>query len=650
MKANFITLAILFACLAHCFSMHAGCDDPSACNYISTDSDSIDCNYPGCTDSLACNFDPTAGCDDGSCQVLDLCGFCDGSSIPGCLDSSACNFSSNADCDDASCLYADSCGMCGGIGTIAGCMDPLACNFDPTADCDDGSCSGLWGCTDSTACNYCSVCAGCDDGSCVFGTGCTDPIACNYDSTADCDDGSCLVNDACGNCGGSDTAGCTDSTACNFDPTADCDDGSCTFPGCTDSTADNYDSSAGCDNGSCVTCAGGEYPLVLDMFDAGNNGWNGASLTISDSGGSPVIVDQLSTGGSTCNPYCLVPDCYEVIVDEGSAPAEITYEISIIDGYHADDILFGVANDQQIISIGGSRGCTSPTATNYDSSASCDDGSCYECALDFFCVGNNSTACNSIRISGSGSIHILDPDGRDRGRRVNNVEDLIWEILWGELNGDYRIFRMRGDPFGGIEIDFADEVWSDYGLTTCFYIYIDENGNCTIEEYDWALASLGCIDSVACNYDSTATLDNGTCEFPECGDPLALNYVSTGLCIDNTLCIYVEGCTDPLSCNYDSLATQDDETCEHAGCTYNGACNYDSSAYCDDGSCDFFSCYGCTDTNASNYDSIATMDDGSCAFPPSGPCEADLTGDCVVDTGDLLEFLTSFGFPCFPCE
>lgn len=76
---------------------------------------SIGCLIVGCTDPIACNYNPNAGCDDGTCVQ------------PGCTDPIACNFNVNAPCDDGSCTYG-------------GCTDPLACNFNPLAGCDDGSC------------------------------------------------------------------------------------------------------------------------------------------------------------------------------------------------------------------------------------------------------------------------------------------------------------------------------------------------------------------------------------------------------------------------------------------------------------------------------------------------------------------------------
>ena len=52
------------------------------------------------TDGSACNYDATAGCDDGSCIY------------PGCTDDTACNYDALAGCEDGSCLYFDECGNC----------------------------------------------------------------------------------------------------------------------------------------------------------------------------------------------------------------------------------------------------------------------------------------------------------------------------------------------------------------------------------------------------------------------------------------------------------------------------------------------------------------------------------------------------------
>lgn len=183
------------------------------------------CQYPtsipGCTDSTACNYDPNATVDDGSCDYA---------SCIGCTDPAACNYDLNATIDDGSCQYP-------------GCTDPLANNYDPSAGCNDNTCTyDVLGCTDPVGCNY-NISATVDDGSCQY-PGCIDLLANNYDSSAGCDDGTCTY----------DVLGCTDINAINYDSNATVDDNSCIYPvaGCTDILALNYDPLATVDDGSCL--------------------------------------------------------------------------------------------------------------------------------------------------------------------------------------------------------------------------------------------------------------------------------------------------------------------------------------------------------------------------------------------------------------
>lgn len=80
----------------------------------------------------------------------------------------------------------------------------------------------------------------------------------------------------------------------------------------------------------------------------------------------------------------------------------------------------------------------------------------------------------------------------------------------------------------------------------------------------------GCTDNSACNYNALATVDNGTCAFPgdACNDGNANTasdlYDATCTCIG-----FLSGCTDPTACNYDSNALLDNGTCAFPG----DACN-----------------------------------------------------------------------------
>ncbi|HIK66971.1 MAG TPA: hypothetical protein EYF95_03235, partial [Flavobacteriales bacterium] len=186
----------------------------------------------GCTDDTACNYDPLADTDDGSCSYDDADGdgVCDDDEILGCTVAVACNYNSAATDDDGNCDYT-SC-------YVFGCLNIFACNYDPLVDYDDGTCdfTTCAGCTDITSCDYDPTATINDDlASCLDFTscyGCMDSEADNYDPTATIDDGVCLYY------------GCTLSVACNYDATANTNDGSCEFTscaGCMTPTACNYD-------------------------------------------------------------------------------------------------------------------------------------------------------------------------------------------------------------------------------------------------------------------------------------------------------------------------------------------------------------------------------------------------------------------------
>ena len=80
-----------------------------------------------------------------------------------------------------------------------------------------------------------------------------------------------------------------------------------------------------------------------------------------------------------------------------------------------------------------------------------------------------------------------------------------------------------------------------------------------------------------------------------------------------------------------------------SGCTYPLASNFDSEATEEDGSCFFL---GCTNPDALNYQMYANVEDGSCDFGSVGNCPADLDGDGLAATQDLLLFLSAFGQAC----
>ena len=144
-----------------------------------------------------------------------------------------------------------------------------------------------------------------------------------------------------------------------------------------------------------------------------------------------------------------------------------------------------------------------------------------------------------------------------------------------------------------------------------------------------AEAAPGCTTPQACNFDPSATEDDGSCDYSSC-----------------------LGCTYATALNYDATAVIDDGSCTFAavveGCTNATATNYDAAATLDDGSCQFaVAVLGCTYLDALNYDATAQEDDGTCQFELcNDDCAADLNNDGLVNASDLSLFLTNFGSVC----
>ena len=540
-----------------------GCTSATACNYdLNALCDNGSCNEPdGCTDSTACNYDSSASCDDNSC-TFSPCN-------PGCTDPCADNYDSTADEDDNSCNPYDTtcnqdcllgdiqiwdpttCACITDSTPIIGCTNSFACNYDPTADCDDGSCNEPDGCTSVSACNY-DLNALCDDGSCNEPDGCTSDTACNYDLTALCDDGSCNEPD-----------GCTSATACNYDLTALCDNGSCNEPdGCTSATACNYDLTALCDDGSCEFILDGFCDCDGNILDC-NGDCNGSAtedecgVCNGDNSSCADCCGVVNGDGTTCDGDC------------GSCGDSTSC---------LDDC--GVPNGDN----SSCSGCTVSTACNYDVTATIDDGSCLEndecdncdvnnnvlCTFSYttdnfppnlnisngevLCITSDVTATvGSINVFAGGMIKISDnstftvqgalnvvPNGRINLEGCNSDIFIDGNYSGGSFN-DCDIYRYC-EECSNESINSGAPVDLGYFRTTAAASWVDV---CCCDGFE----TVGCTDSEACNFDSTAAVDDGSC-------------------LDNDVCgdcggSGIDGCTDDTACNFDPNATCDlDQACQ----------------------------------------------------------------------------------------
>ena len=211
-----------------------GCTDEDACNYDSdanVDDESCIFNYwyedtdgdgLGCPDLMvaSCNnpnpevyVDNNEGdCDD--CPFnYDDCGVCggDGTSCVGCTDSTACNYNPDATIDDGSCSYIGDPGYecdCEGTPQILYYSDAdgdgIGCCDDAVYFCEDPG--GNWSLTCGEQGAYCEcpagthevdtcgVCYPIDEPAPNQCIGCTNPFALNYSPLKSIDDGSCIYD------------------------------------------------------------------------------------------------------------------------------------------------------------------------------------------------------------------------------------------------------------------------------------------------------------------------------------------------------------------------------------------------------------------------------------------------------------------------
>ena len=349
-----------------CEGVLLGCTDAAACNY----------NANAILDDNSCEF-PGSTCDDGDIftinEVLNADCVCIGDTITGiagCTATEACNYNPEATIEDGSCelpgydcddndantvndfLTAD----CQCVGTLTGCTNSDACNYNAEALIDNGECFFISDpcddsnpTTDNDAITADCVCAGEDNGEIL---GCTEMTACNYNALATIEDGTCILigstcddgdintlNDVIGDdcaCAGDvfvEVLGCTAIEACNYNPDANTEDGSCLLPGfpCDDNDPNTVSDSYGID---CI-CAG----LILGCTDPAACNFNVLAQFEDFSCAFPG--DPCNDGNPETLNDILTSDC-----------GCIGTFIEML-------------------------GCTNMDACNYDMSANTDDGSCY---------------------------------------------------------------------------------------------------------------------------------------------------------------------------------------------------------------------------------------------------------------------------------
>ena len=259
----------------------------------------------GCTDGEACNFNPDAIEDDGSCTTEDACGVCGGNDVSctGCTEAEACNYDADALLDDGSCVLPTTETPCSceteiewSAALAAGATNDYAIGLTGTLESfeievtfNNANAAGAWaadlvllieapngacfeiggynmtlGCAatgnfpstwnSSTSANYYASFAPSND---LFGAGIWTFTAMNgwsasgvasYDIEIELY-GPCEIPVV--------IPGCMDPEACNFNPQANISDGTCEYQacanaGCTYDAAENFNPAATYDDGTCI--------------------------------------------------------------------------------------------------------------------------------------------------------------------------------------------------------------------------------------------------------------------------------------------------------------------------------------------------------------------------------------------------------------
>ena len=508
----------------------------------------------------------------------------DSCEVLGCTDETACNFDISANTDDGSCTYAqvseqnsDFLDNCDGT-----CLDE-----DSNGVCDYNQV----GCSDETACNTFSFAVTNDDGTAGLAIATIDDGSCTYpEENFNCDgscedadnDGVCDVVDDC--VGTEDAIGvCDGECAEDSDGDGVCDD--VEVDGCTDETACNFDSSATENDGSCT------YPPA----------------------------------GFNCDGSCVDLDSDGVCDDVDECPNDPLNDADN-DGVCADDEVDGCTDstatnyDATATEDDGScvpfvYGCTDETACNYDEANNTDDNSC-EYPLDGFncdgsCVDTDGdTVCDEAEIAGC-----TDSTAFNFDEAATDDDGSCEEVTEGCLDTEL----ANGDATGNFCGDCN---------TYCPDTDGDGVGDCCEP------VLLGCTDNTACNFDSAANTSDGNCNYPTPG------FDCDGECIDDDsdgICDLVDDCVgNEINFDTDDDGETDCVACETDDyvpftCDLDGDGTYECINDEDgDGVCDENEVPGCTDETVCNYNEDATDDDGSCF---DDTCDT----DCDEETGEFTD-------------
>ena len=630
----------------------------------------------GCTDETACNYDPEATNDDGSCTVVDECGVCGGL---GAVYACGCDPIPEGDCDCDGSQF-DALGECGG---------------DCTADADeDGICDDIDDCVGVL--DECGVCNG---PGAIYECGCNDIP----EGECDCD-GSHL--DAIGVCGGdcsadvngnglcddSETVGCTDAEACNYNADATLADDSCEYPEM------GYDCAGNCIIAAIVD-AGDSFPAEINGYylpvDGGfaqdyEGGFeivdNGCGWELGRMEADPAMVDayynalyNFMTFDEFMATYGAWVVYYNYYTGDCANVSDVDMSPESLNSTGAD--FFSMYNSCCPADLDADGICDTEDdcVGLYDDCGVCngDNSSCSGCMDESACDYDASATVQAM--GGADAIGL--------GFAWSSVGSYPGEITWSFDGVDYGAgdeFTVElapgtytvsgtdswGDGWNGGELVITDLATGNTSSLvvsgSAGSIEVVVSGGVPLCDYE---SCLGCMDATACNYDETATQDDASCYYETAllgCDGMCLDggvyyqFDITDQWGDGMCCSYGEGSYSitvdgvEVAGGSDFGASASHEFCAPADAcvlvtmvadNYPGEQDWTLSAdgvelASGDGTTavhEFGSCYtACGDDTACNYEEVDINDADACEYADAGydcdgVCLADADGDGVCD-------------------
>ena len=511
-----------------------------------------DCGPIGCSDPLACNYDPGAPAYPGS--------------------NANCTFAEDGFACDGNCLAdADGDGICDAF-EEAGCTDADALNFDPEATDDDGFCAYAedFACTDEAACNYAPF---------------SGPAYCLQIEPFIEHDGLVGTDDLTGYTTYRIYALCE-----NTDDFVSSVSGDSEFPTRIMSTGDFFQSDFGGLLGSDQNPAlfaffpGAEYDSfvtigltesasnsngegTINVVDNAANPWgsnfeNGNDLIIDDEIGGSWFIFNGNTNGTAGDDFRVLlaqvttngdlsGSMYVQFFENGNPVDEFRELIDFQQACYGPDVTFSCTYPGDVLDCDGNclndldgdgvcdedevAGCTEILACNYDGNATDQDDSCTYAEDGYDCEGNclsdadEDGVCDEFEVAGCTDAAACNYDA--------SATDDNGACAYAQSGYD-----CQGDCLADADSD---------GICDAFEI-------------------AGCSDENACNFNAAATDDDGSCFAAEpgydCDGNCLMDADGDGICD----AFEINGCTDDAACNYDASATDEDGTCDFCSCSTSG--------------------------------------------------------------------------------